>query len=66
MQDLDQLMLNLRCVGLCDWKKSFIWYEYEEKFYMVMLYEVGMYQSVLYTLKKEFELRFGVKKWRNN
>ena len=66
MQDLDQLMLNLRCVGLCDWKRSFIWYEYEEKLCMVMLYEVGMYQSVLYTLKKEFELRFGVKKWRNN
>ena len=29
---------------------------------MVFLYEVGMYQSVLYTLKKEFELRFSVKK----
>ena len=47
---------------LCAWKISFGGYIYELKFSVVMLYVVGMYQSVLYTLEKEFELRFGVKK----
>ena len=47
---------------LCAWKVSFVGYIYELKLSVVMLYVVGTYQSVLYTLKKEFELRFGVKR----
>ena len=47
---------------LCAWKVSFVGYIHELKLSVVMLYVVGMYQSVLYTLEKEFELRFGVKK----
>ena len=47
---------------LCAWKVSFVGDIYELKLSVVMLYVVGMYQSVLYTLGKEFELRFGVKR----
>ena len=47
---------------LCAWKVSFVGYIYELKLSVVMLYVIGMYQSVLYTLEKEFELRHGVKK----
>ena len=49
---------------LCALKVSLVGYIYiyELKLSVVMLYVVGMYQSVLYTLEKEFELRFGVKK----
>ena len=59
-------MLTLRYGFMCLESKPCWIYIYELKLSVVMLYVVGMYQSVLYTLEKEFELRFGVKKGSNN
>jgi len=61
MHDLDQLMLNLRCVCICDSKGSIFDLNMKRNCVWCFCMRLGCTKVYLYTLKEEFELRIGEK-----